>query len=104
MDLIKKLQKIFNKPIFSLKYYDEYHRASIIRLIVILIITIYVGNNFKLNKRLLNIIDSHKIFRLFAVYALCLTYVTSNDNNIALNDLVVAGIATFVFGLFIQHS
>ena len=84
MNLIKKFQKIFNKPIFTLKYYDDYHRASIVRLVVILIITIYVGNNFKLNKKLLNVIDSHKIFRLFAVYALCLTYVTSNDNNIAI--------------------
>jgi len=104
MSLIKEFQNFFSKHIFTFKYYDNYHRQSIIKLVAILIITIYVGNNFKLNKRLLKIIDSHKIFRLFAVYILCLTYVTSNDSDIALNDLVVAGIATFIFGLFIQHS
>jgi hypothetical protein len=101
---IKKSQEFFKKHILTLKYYDEYHRQSIIKLIVILIITIYVGNNFKLNDYLLNFIDSYKILRMLAVYLLCLTYVTSNDVDIAINDLVVAGIATGIFSLFVERS
>jgi hypothetical protein len=41
---------------------------------------------------------------LLAVYILCLTYVTSNDSSIAVNDLVVAAIVTFIFILLIQHT
>ena len=53
MSLIKnyvsKINKLINNHIFTLKYYDNYHKQSIIKLIVILVMTVYVSNNFKLN-------------------------------------------------------
>jgi len=101
---VSKINKSINNHIFTLKYYDNYHKQSIIKLIVILVMTLYVGKNFKLNKQLMELIDSHKILRLLAVYILCLTYVTSNDSSIAINDLVVAGIVTSIFILLIQHT
>ena len=108
MSLIKnyvsKINKLINNHIFTLKYYDNYHKQTIIKLIVILVMTVYVSNNFKLNKYLMEFIDSYKILRLLAVYILCLTYVTSNDSSIAVNDLVVAAIVTFIFILLIQHT
>ena len=61
---INQFKKFFTTHIFTMKFYDDYHKRSVIKLVAILIITIYVGNNFKLNSHLLKFLFSNCLSKL----------------------------------------